>query len=227
MQHDSLIKMESAASTAGGQGTSSAMSPPSASSVGGNYFNLNSLIATPTSNSGAHNVQSTSPISSSIILATSAQNHHGIHGNLLFDSMAGGGGNTCPSSPTLLTPSSTHHLTHLTTPDHHTHNHYLHYHHSFHHMSPHHAHLAMPPQGSLIMSSAPGSQSPGASGALMLHGEGQFQQQQQQSYMSAKMESPGSMDNLNQEHRLQEVGGAGQGQGQQGASMMLGNSYSM
>lgn len=236
MQHDSLIKMESAGATTGGAGTSSAMSPPSASVVGGgNYFNLNSLIATPTSNAQPHNVQSTSPIPSSIILATSVQNHHGLHGNLLFDSIAGG--NTCPSSPTLLTPSSTHHLTHLTPPDHHNHHHYLHYHHSMHHhhhMSPHHAHLAMPPQGSLIMSaSGGGSQSPGSSGsALMLHNEGQFQQQQQ-NYLSAKMESPGSMEALNQEHRLQEVGGAGGQQQQQqqhhqgGPTMMLGNSYSM
>lgn len=224
MQHDSLIKMESAAGgCVGAAGTSSAMSPPSGS-VGGNYFNLNSLIATSSANPTGHNTQSTSPISSSIILATSAQNHHGLHGNLLFDSMAGGG-NTCPSSPTsLLTPSTPHHLTHLTPAEHHNHHHYLHYHHPMHHhhhhMSPHsHPHLAMPPQGSSLIMSTAGSQSPGG-GAF----EGQFQQQ---NYGSAKMGSPGSMEALNQseqqQHRLQEVGGANGG----GGPMLLGNSYSM
>lgn len=224
MQHENLVKMESA-SGAGTAGTSSAMSPPSSSVGGGSYFNLNSLIATPTSNANVHNVQSTSPNSSSIILATSVQNHHGIHGNLLFDSIATGG-NTCPSSPTLLAPSSSHHLTHLTTHDHHNHHHYLHYHHPMHHhhhLSPHHHHLAMAPQGSLIMSSAAGSQSPGTSGSGAY--EGQFQQ----SYLSSKMESPGSMETMNQaEHRLQEVGGQGSGGGGSGGPMMLGgNSYSM
>lgn len=84
-----------------------------------------------------------------------------------------------------------------------------------------------------MSASGGGSQSPGSSGtALMLHNEGQFQQQQQ-NYLSAKMESPGSMEALNQEHRLQEVGGAGGQQQQQqqhhqgGPTMMLGNSYSM
>lgn len=242
LQHDSLIKME-----AGGAGTSSqAMSPPSAS-VGGNYFNLNSLISTPTSNNqgSVHNAQSTSPISSSIILATSAQNH-GIHGNLLFDSVAGGSSSQCPNSPTILTPSSTilhtsatttHHLTHLGTPsDHHhhhaaaaaaayqSHHHHLHYHHSLHHhhhhIGPHHAHLATPPQGSLIMA-ATGPQSPGSGGGMLgPHGEGQFHQQ---NYLTAKMESPGPIENLKQADQNRQA----DGQQQEGTSMMLANSYSM
>lgn len=248
LQHDSLIKME-----AGGAGTSSqAMSPPS-SSVGGNYFNLNSLIATPTSNQGSvHNAQASSPISSSIILATSAQNH-GIHGNLLFDSVAGGSNSQCPNSPTILTPSSTilhttastaHHLTHLgTPPEHHhhhaaaaaaayqSHHHHLHYHHSLHHhhhhIGAHHAHLATPPQGSLIMATT-GPQSPGSGGGMLgPHGDGQFHQQ---NYLTAKMESPGPIETLNQADQNRHISGQTDGQQQQqqeGTSMMLGNSYSM
>lgn len=62
------------------------------------------------------------------------------------------------------------------------------------------------------------------------HGDGSFQQH---SYLSAKIESPGSMESMaqaEQQHRLQGSGGStvdDQQQSEGAASMMLANSYSM
>lgn len=236
------IGIGAAGASAAGAGSSSTMASPVASGSA-NYFNLNSLIATPTSNTSPIAAQSTSPISSSIILATSGgggtTNH--IHGNLLFDS----GNNQCANSPTILHTNA--HLTHLTSghnphhnqhPHHHpasayqSHHHHLHYHaqqHSMqHHMSPHHPHLATPPHSTLVMTAGP-PQSPTAAGpttGLMLHQTDTGEQQFHPNYLTAKMESPGGGGATHQQIDITDAQQRSQQQ-QQSGSMMLGNSYSM